>query len=491
MPENRMSFASKAVLFFISMMVSIVLLLLVIQVIVSRLPQTNAFASFFSDYFDVVSEKIESVSAKYFKVKRNSVETYQVNLVKQSIEDYLAIIRWQQDEIATTEEIEYISGDSIKESVVSLFKRKFYAMNVENPYLKSLTFFSITGDMLLHLYTTKGWNIKLRENLINEIKEKKSVVLHSETESVIYSLRYIKRGDKEFIVSTRTDNSFIRDIISYYRMADKTFFVKDGHGVNQIISSSEGEGVSQYAISFIGKYARYQNKANIVLEGVPGLSVSMLGKTYPEYFALITIIISAICISVVMVFFLILSNSISVVFRGRHITGRPTGGIEVVKETSQEKEEDTYEEDVLDAAFSPIYAEETVARSFISQIDMENWLVKDEKEETPISQEKPFAVDESEYYDEGMLIVASNKEGIESLDDMSRLGYTTTAVGKRTEEVITKEEAETKESKDRYDDIFEKFDVALANIVKNKNTNVGERERKRFSFKISDTEAMG
>ncbi|MBI4979794.1 MAG: hypothetical protein HZC28_20110 [Spirochaetes bacterium] len=264
---------------FVIVTLSLFILFFSVRFVVGALmPSRNPVVVFLHDYLDLMNNTIGETLSKYAGVKHGTVATYQLNLVKQSLTDYLGVIKYQQDELMAERPLSEKAIASLADDEIETLKRKFYVMGMDNPYLKSLTFFSMSGDMTLHLYREKGWNIKLKESIIKEVKAKKTMTLHSTTENVLYCLTYYKTAGDEFIVSTRTDKNFIYDIVSYYQLADRRFYIADDHNVNKMIVR-EGDAAKRYnVISIIGKYAK-SARATFGVPGVPNLNVSMNGSS--------------------------------------------------------------------------------------------------------------------------------------------------------------------------------------------------------------------
>ncbi|MEK6794496.1 MAG: hypothetical protein AABZ39_06950 [Spirochaetota bacterium] len=273
----------------------------------SMMPSRNPLVVFLHDYLDLVNARVGDTFAKVFNINGGTVATYQLNLVKQTLNDYLSVIRFQEERMVGEYPLAQRPVAALSDDEIEALKRKFYLMSVENPYIKSLTFFGMTGDMLLQLYLEKGWSIKLKESLIREVREKKMMILHSATENMLYCLAYHKTAGGEFIACTRTDKNFLFDIIAYYQLADRTFYLSDGHNVNKMIVR-EGESSAYNIISIIGKFAKNGPMATIGFSDVPGLTVSVSGRSYSTIVTFVVLFITALLIAVIQQLVLFLAG---------------------------------------------------------------------------------------------------------------------------------------------------------------------------------------
>lgn len=273
----------------------------------AMMPSRSPVVVFLNDYLELINTKIGDTFSKVFNINGGTVATYQLNLVKQTLNDYLSVIRFQEEKLVGEYPLSQRPVASLSDDEIEALKRKFYLMSVENPYIKSLTFFSLSGDMLLQLYLEKGWSIKLKESLIREVREKKMITLHSATENMLYCLAYHKTAAGEFIACTRTDKNFLFDIINYYQLADRTFYLSDGHNVNKMIVR-EGESSLYNVISIIGKFAKTGPQATIGFSDVPGLSVSVSGRSYSTIVTFVVLFLTALLIAVIQQLFVFLAG---------------------------------------------------------------------------------------------------------------------------------------------------------------------------------------
>ena len=205
------------------------------------LPQNSKVSVLINDYLDMMMEMMDKFATN-LKIKRNTVSEYQVNLITQSISDYVGYSMYQTADILK----DYNPYKNYSKTELEKYKNDYYKMTLENPYLRSMTVFSIDGKMRLNLYSAnhKSWPIELQDNLLKEVKNKGSLVLNAENENAFYIMEYIKNKYGEIIVTTRNDS----------------------------------------------------------------LSVSMIGKEYPNYFELIVLAVTALLI---LLFQLILTGIIN------------------------------------------------------------------------------------------------------------------------------------------------------------------------------------
>ena len=153
------------------------------------LPQNSAASLFINDYLDMMKQRIDKIAVG-MKIKRNSVSQYQVNLITQSISDYVGYNMYQTSDTLKN----YDPNKSPTKAQLDKYKNDYYRMTVENPYLKGMTVFDMNGKMMLNLYLSrnKSWPLELQNNLINEIKQKGSLVLNASNENAFYIMEYIK-----------------------------------------------------------------------------------------------------------------------------------------------------------------------------------------------------------------------------------------------------------------------------------------------------------
>nr|WP_241210679.1 hypothetical protein [Brachyspira hampsonii] len=205
----------------------------------------------------------------------------------------------------------YQTSDSLKnfnpnntpsKSQIDKYKNNYYKMTVENPYLRGMTVFNIEGKMLLNLYLSrnKSWPLELQDNLINEIKTKGSLVLNATNENAFYIMEYIKNPYGEIIVATRNDYAYVSDIAMYYQVADKRLYVSDARNSVYNVREAVGDNNIEKVSSVINRYAYYKKQPSFIVND--SLSVSMIGKEYPNYFELIVLAITALLILVCQLF---------------------------------------------------------------------------------------------------------------------------------------------------------------------------------------------
>ena len=254
------------------------------------LPKNSAASSFINDYLDMMMQRIDKIAVG-MKIKRNSVSQYQVNLITQSISDYVGYNMYQTSDTLKN----YDPNKSPTKAQLEKYKNDYYRMTVENPYLKGMTVFDMDGKMMLNLYLSrnKSWPLELQNNLISEIKEKGSLVLNASNENAFYIMEYIKNDNGEMIVTTRNDYSYVSDIAMYYQVADKSLFVSDSRNSVYNVKEPIGNNIEKVS-SVINRYAYYKKQPSFVVND--SLSVSMITKEYPNYFELIVLAITALLI---------------------------------------------------------------------------------------------------------------------------------------------------------------------------------------------------
>ena len=254
------------------------------------LPKNSAASSFINDYLDMMMQRIDKIAVG-MKIKRNSVSQYQVNLITQSISDYVGYNMYQTSDTLKN----YDPNKSPTKAQLEKYKNDYYRMTVENPYLKGMTVFDMDGKMMLNLYLSrnKSWPLELQNNLIREIKEKGSLVLNASNENAFYIMEYIKNDNGEMIVTTRNDYSYVSDIAMYYQVADKSLFVSDSRNSVYNVKEPIGNNIEKVS-SVINRYAYYKKQPSFVVND--SLSVSMITKEYPNYFELIVLAITALLI---------------------------------------------------------------------------------------------------------------------------------------------------------------------------------------------------
>lgn len=267
------------------------------------LPQNSKVSVLINDYLDMMMQMMDKFATN-LKIKRNTVSEYQVNLITQSISDYVGYSMYQTADILK----DYNPYKNYSKAELEKYKNDYYKMTLENPYLRSMTVFSIDGKMRLNLYSAnhKSWPIELQDNLLKEIKNKGSLVLNAENENAFYIMEYIKNKYGEIIVTTRNDYSYVSDIAMYYQVADKRLYISDSRDLVYNVRESVGEKSIEKVSSVINRFAYYKKQPSFIVND--SLSVSMIGKEYPNYFELIVLAATALLI---LLFQLILSGIIN------------------------------------------------------------------------------------------------------------------------------------------------------------------------------------
>lgn len=257
----------------------------------SVFPSDSKVAVFVNDYLDMMMQKIDNIALK-MRVKRNTVSEYQVNLITQSISDYVGYSMYQSSGMLS----DYDPKNQPKGNALEKYKSDYYKMTLENPYLRGMTVFNTSGNMLLNLYLSgnKSWPLQLEPNLIAEIKNKGSLVLNATNENSFYIMEYFKNKYGEIIVATRNDYSYVSDIAMYYQVPDKSLYVSDSK--NSIYNVQESANDIERVSSVINRYAYYKKQPSFVVNDT--LSVSLVGKEYPNYFELIVLALTAFFIVV-------------------------------------------------------------------------------------------------------------------------------------------------------------------------------------------------
>ena len=267
------------------------------------LPQNSKVSVLINDYLDMMMEMMDKFATN-LKIKRNTVSEYQVNLITQSISDYVGYSMYQTADILK----DYNPYKNYSKTELEKYKNDYYKMTLENPYLRSMTVFSIDGKMRLNLYSSnhKSWPIELQDNLLKEVKNKGSLVLNAENENAFYIMEYIKNKYGEIIVTTRNDYSYVSDIAMYYQVADKRLYISDSRDLVYNVRESIGEKSIEKVSSVINRFAYYKKQPSFIVND--SLSVSMIGKEYPNYFELIVLAVTALLI---LLFQLILTGIIN------------------------------------------------------------------------------------------------------------------------------------------------------------------------------------
>ena len=298
MNENKKQKIMKTVL---SLMISF--LIIFIAAMFARaasntvLPENNGIAVFINDYLDMMMQRVDKIAVK-MKIKRNSVSEYQVNLITQSISDYVGYSMYQTSDSLK----DFNPNNTPSKAQIDKYKNNYYKMTVENPYLRGMTVFNMEGKMLLNLYLSrnKSWPLELQDNLLNEIKTKGSLVLNATNENAFYIMEYIKNPYGEIIVTTRNDYAYVSDIAMYYQVADKRLYVSDARNSVYNVREAVGDNNIEKVSSVINRYAYYKKQPSFMVND--SLSVSMIGKEYPNYFELIVLAITALLILVCQLF---------------------------------------------------------------------------------------------------------------------------------------------------------------------------------------------
>ncbi|MEI0531535.1 hypothetical protein R4I97_08240 [Brachyspira pilosicoli] len=292
---------------FLSLMISFLMIFIVAMFarVASNtvLPQNSKVSVLINDYLDMMMEMMDKFATN-LKIKRNTVSEYQVNLITQSISDYVGYSMYQTADILK----DYNPYKNYSKAELEKYKNDYYKMTLENPYLRSMTVFSMDGKMRLNLYSAnhKSWPIELQDNLLKEVKNKGSLVLNAENENAFYIMEYIKNKNGEIIVTTRNDYSYVSDIAMYYQVADKRLYISDSRDLVYNVRESVGEKSIEKVSSVINRFAYYKKQPSFIVND--SLSVSMIGKEYPNYFELIVLAVTALLI---LLFQLILTGIIN------------------------------------------------------------------------------------------------------------------------------------------------------------------------------------
>lgn len=255
------------------------------------LPSNNKVSVLINDYLDMMMQMMDKVAVN-LNIKRNTVSEYQVNLISQSISDYVGYSMYQTADIIKN----YNPNKNYSKDELEKYKNDYYKMTVENPYLRGMTVFGIDGKMRLNLYLAKNksWPLELQDNLIKEIIKKGSLVLNATNENTFYIMEYIKNNFGEIIVATRNDYSYVSDIAMYYQVADKRLYVSDFRNLIYNVRESIGDNTIEKVSSVINRFAYYKKQPSFIVND--SLSVSMIGKEYPNYFELIVLALTALLI---------------------------------------------------------------------------------------------------------------------------------------------------------------------------------------------------
>ena len=268
------------------------------------LPSNNKISVFINDYLDMMTRMIDKAAVN-LNIKRNTVSEYQINLISQSISDYVGYSMYQTADVVKN----YNPNKNYSKSELEKYKNDYYKMTVENPYLRGMTVFGTDGKMRLNLYLSKNksWPLELNDDLIKEIIKKGSLVLNATNENTFYIMEYIKNNFGEMIVATRNDYSYVSDIAMYYLVADKRLYVSDSRNLIYNVRESIGDdNTIEKVSSVINRFAYYKKQPSFIVND--SLSVSMIGKEYPNYFELIVLALTALLI---LLFQLILNGIVN------------------------------------------------------------------------------------------------------------------------------------------------------------------------------------
>ena len=268
------------------------------------LPSNSKISVFINDYLDMMTRMIDKAAVN-LNIKRNTVSEYQINLISQSISDYVGYSMYQTADVVKN----YNPNKNYSKSELEKYKNDYYKMTVENPYLRGMTVFGTDGKMRLNLYLAKNksWPLELNDDLIKEIIKKGSLVLNATNENTFYIMEYIKNSFGEIIVATRNDYSYVSDIAMYYLVADKRLYVSDSRNLIYNVRESIGDdNTIEKVSSVINRFAYYKKQPSFIVND--SLSVSMIGKEYPNYFELIVLALTALLI---LLFQLILNGIVN------------------------------------------------------------------------------------------------------------------------------------------------------------------------------------
>ena len=289
--NNQHKFLKTVLSIIISFLMIFIVALFVRSISNSILPKDNKLALLVNDYLDMMSIMTEKIAVG-MRIKRNSVSEYQVNLITQSISDYVGYSLYQASSVVK----DYDPNAKYTDRDLEKYKTEYYKMTLENPYLRGLSVFTTDGKMRINLYLpqAKSWPLELQENLIKDIKDKGSLVLNATNENTFYIMEYIKNKYGELIVATRNDYSYVSDIATYYQVADKRLYVSDSRDLVYSVKESIGDNNLDKVSSVINKFAFYKRQPSFVVSD--SLSVSLVGKEYPNYFELVVLAVTALLI---------------------------------------------------------------------------------------------------------------------------------------------------------------------------------------------------
>ncbi len=284
----------KTFISFVATFLAVIIIVLILRALTLNIETKNNSAhNFMKDYFDVMLIKTENILSK-FKIRKNSVSEYQINLMSQSVNDYINLSKYQMHEIGK----DFNPSVTLSTSSIDKYKEQFYKMVLENPYVLALTFFNNEGEMKLNLFSVKGFTLNLTESLMDEVKQKQSLVLHSDNENILYIITHMQNEHGSYYMAIRNDYLFVTDMISYYQIADKNFILTDSHSISQKINESDivliDDSARDNVASIISRYAYYKEKPAFVVGDKNGLEVTMISKNYPNYLEIALIFFTAL-----------------------------------------------------------------------------------------------------------------------------------------------------------------------------------------------------
>ncbi len=273
----------------ISFLVIFIVIMFTRSLSTNILPSTNKVSIFINDYLDMMMRKVDNLSLR-LNIKRNTVSQYQVDLINQSIDDYVDYSIFQSSENLSS----YNPNTAPSRALLDKYKNSYYKMTLENPYLKSMTIFNMDGQMVLNLYLSgnKSWPLELKPSLIDDIKKDNSLVLNMSNENSFYVMQYMKNKSGEFVVATRNDYGYVSDIAKYYQVADKSLYVSDSENIVYSIPDGIVSSSIDKVSTVISRYAYYKNQPSFVNNN-SGLAVTLVGREYPNYFELIVLGLTA------------------------------------------------------------------------------------------------------------------------------------------------------------------------------------------------------
>ena len=107
------------------------------------LPSNSKISVFINDYLDMMTRMIDKAAVN-LNIKRNTVSEYQINLISQSISDYVGYSMYQTADVVKN----YNPNKNYSKSELEKYKNDYYKMTVENPYLRGMTVFGLS---LIHI----------------------------------------------------------------------------------------------------------------------------------------------------------------------------------------------------------------------------------------------------------------------------------------------------------------------------------------------------